>query len=94
VASVKGRLERGRARLHQRLIRRGVTLSAALAATELSRGAESAALLARLVAPTAQAAVAFAIHRSTAQGISAGSAALAGDMLKGMALARLKLPRA
>src|SRR5262249_34181596 len=34
--SVKGRLERGRARLHKRLARRGLTLSAALAVSEIS----------------------------------------------------------
>jgi RNA polymerase sigma factor (sigma-70 family) len=37
--SVHGRLERGRARLHARLIRRGLSLSAALLAVEASRGA-------------------------------------------------------
>jgi RNA polymerase sigma factor (sigma-70 family) len=36
--SVKGRLERGRARLHQRLMKRGLSLPAALAAVEVSRG--------------------------------------------------------
>ncbi len=37
--SVKGRLERGRARLHARLLQRGLTLSAALAVADLARGA-------------------------------------------------------
>ncbi|HEY7311970.1 MAG TPA: sigma-70 family RNA polymerase sigma factor [Gemmataceae bacterium] len=37
--SVRGRLERGRARLHARLLRRGLSLSAALLAVEASRGA-------------------------------------------------------
>jgi WD40 repeat protein len=36
--SVKGRLERGRKRLHERLTRRGLTLSAALSAVEVARG--------------------------------------------------------
>ncbi|HEV3256397.1 MAG TPA: sigma-70 family RNA polymerase sigma factor [Gemmataceae bacterium] len=40
--SVKGRLERGRARLHERLARLGLTLSAALAAGEVSKGVASA----------------------------------------------------
>src|SRR5207248_11258907 len=35
--SVKGRLERGRARLHARLVGRGLNLSAALAAAEAVR---------------------------------------------------------
>jgi RNA polymerase sigma factor (sigma-70 family) len=40
--SLKGRLERGRATLHARLARRGLSLSAALAAVEVSRGVASA----------------------------------------------------
>jgi RNA polymerase sigma factor (sigma-70 family) len=40
--SLKGRLERGRAALHARLARRGLSLGAALAAAEVSRGAASA----------------------------------------------------
>src|SRR5262249_61152537 len=36
--SVRGRLERGRKRLHERLTRRGLTLAAALAVAEVSRG--------------------------------------------------------
>src|SRR5262249_60067813 len=42
--SIKGRLERGRARLQARLARRGLTLPAALAAVELARGPAPAAL--------------------------------------------------
>jgi RNA polymerase sigma factor (sigma-70 family) len=40
--SVKGRLERGRKQLHARLLRRGLTLPAALAAVEVARAAEAA----------------------------------------------------
>jgi RNA polymerase sigma factor (sigma-70 family) len=49
--SVRGRLERGRKLLHNRLAKRGLTLSAALAAVALARGAAgmSAALLAATV---------------------------------------------
>src|SRR5205807_8867236 len=43
--SVKGRLERGRARLHDRLARRGLSLSAALATAEVARGSGVPALL-------------------------------------------------
>jgi RNA polymerase sigma factor (sigma-70 family) len=82
--SVKGRLERGRARLHERLRRRGLTLSAALAAIEVSRGAASAVGLAQLVARPVRGAVA-------AEGIPPGVAALAGETLKGMTLSRLKV---
>jgi RNA polymerase sigma factor (sigma-70 family) len=39
--SVKGRLERGRQRLHQRLAKRGVTLGAVLAVGEVARGGAS-----------------------------------------------------
>jgi RNA polymerase sigma factor (sigma-70 family) len=56
--SVKGRLERGRARLHARLARRGLMLTAVFAAAEISRTAASGATL-----PTgaiARAALAFA----------------------------------
>ncbi len=54
--SVKGRLERGRKRLHERLVRRGLTLGAALAAAEAARST----LLADMAARTVQGALAFA----------------------------------
>jgi RNA polymerase sigma factor (sigma-70 family) len=56
--SVRGRLERGRARLHARLLRRGLSLSAVLGAAEVGR-ASAAALPAALGLPTVRAAVAF-----------------------------------
>jgi RNA polymerase sigma factor (sigma-70 family) len=91
--SVKGRLERGRARLRTRLLRRGLTLSAALAAVEVSRGAASAMAVAQLVARTVRGAVAFGTGQTAgARGVPAGAAALAGQVVKGMALARLKMP--
>src|SRR5262249_39273198 len=92
LGSVKGRLERGRARLHGRLVRRGLTLSAALAAAELSRGAGSAAVVARLIASTIQAAMVVAAGQPGLEGVSAQAAVLAGEGVKGIALARLKLP--
>ncbi|HEY7309480.1 MAG TPA: sigma-70 family RNA polymerase sigma factor [Gemmataceae bacterium] len=54
--SVKGRLERGRAKLHQRLLRRGLTLSAALLALEAERGSATARLSAELTASLMRAA--------------------------------------
>src|SRR5262245_3524899 len=42
--SVKGRLERGRARLHARLVKRGLFLSVALAAIEIARGGARASV--------------------------------------------------
>jgi RNA polymerase sigma factor (sigma-70 family) len=59
--SVKGRLERGRRRLHDRLQRRGVSLSAALGLAEVARGAgPTASLLAR----TGEATLLFAAGRA------------------------------
>src|SRR5262249_53956178 len=85
VGSVKGRLERGRARLHARLVRRGATLSVALAAAEMSRGAASAAVILRLLPATVRSAAAFAAGQSAAAGgASVGAATLAGQTLRGM----------
>jgi RNA polymerase sigma factor (sigma-70 family) len=88
--AVKGRLQRGRHRLHERLVRRGLTLSAALAAVEASLGAASSAVVARL----ANAFGADDLVRATpagtpAQGISTGAAALARSVLRASALSRL-----
>jgi RNA polymerase sigma factor (sigma-70 family) len=58
-SSVKGRLERGRARLHNRLIRRGLTLSAALLPAALTPS-QAANFPPSLVHATVQAARAFA----------------------------------
>jgi RNA polymerase sigma factor (sigma-70 family) len=70
--SVQGRLERGRRRLRERLARRGLTLSAALAAVEVSRAAAfPARLLGTLVGSGA--------------GVSVRAAALAEAALRGMA---------
>ena len=87
--SVKGRLERGRARLHNRLVRRGLTLSAALAAAEASRGVTSAAELERLAAATVRGAVAFAARSTAVRDVSPAAVALAGEVIKAMAIARL-----
>ena len=54
--SVKGRLERGRERLHRQLVRRGLTLSAALLALEAMRGTTMAKLPSPLAAAILQAA--------------------------------------
>jgi RNA polymerase sigma factor (sigma-70 family) len=73
--SVKGRLERGRRRLHARLSRRGLTLAAALAAVEASRGAAGTRLSAVLVTATARAALLFAAGRRAVGGTALGRAA-------------------
>jgi RNA polymerase sigma factor (sigma-70 family) len=92
--SVKGRLERGRARLHARLVRRGLTLSAALATAELSRGAGSATAVAQLVASTVRAAMVFVAGPTAVGQASSRAAVLAGEVVNALALARLKIPAA
>jgi RNA polymerase sigma factor (sigma-70 family) len=87
--SVKGRLERGRARLHDRLVRRGLTLSAALAAVEASRATASAAVLAGLVLRTIPGALAFWAGQGMVTGVSPSATAVAGRVVKAMALPRL-----
>jgi RNA polymerase sigma factor (sigma-70 family) len=87
--SVKGRLERGRARLHDRLARRGLTIAAALAAVEASRVTASAAVLARLVVRTIPGALAFAAGQGMGTGVSTVAAAVAGRIAKALALPRL-----
>jgi len=84
--SVKGRLERGRVRLRDRLTRRGLTLSAALSAAAATRGAAVAAA-SRLSAAAVSAALSLGVRDG---GVSAASAALAADTLRDMALARLR----
>jgi RNA polymerase sigma factor (sigma-70 family) len=88
--SVKGRLERGRVRLHDRLVRRGLTLSAALAAAELSRSA-AATVAAGLARPLISAAMTFAVQKiPPAAVVSEKVGAIARDFIKSMALAKLR----
>jgi RNA polymerase sigma factor (sigma-70 family) len=90
--SVKGRLERGRVRLHTRLKRRGLTLPAALVTAAMSRGGAWADAVARLAAPTVQHAVLFATRQiTTAQPASARSVALAAEVVRTMTLAKFKV---
>jgi RNA polymerase sigma factor (sigma-70 family) len=93
--SVKGRLERGRAQLHARLLRRGLTLSAALAAAEASRSAAPAALVTGLFPATARSAVAFAAGQPAAAGeIPVAAVELAAQTLSGSGLGRRKFAAA
>jgi RNA polymerase sigma factor (sigma-70 family) len=85
--SLKGRLERGRARLHARLARRGLVLSAALAAAEVSR-AGAAGASGRWCAPTAKAAALVAAGRPVAGVVSAEVITLWEGVLKAMLRAR------
>jgi RNA polymerase sigma factor (sigma-70 family) len=80
--SVRGRLERGRRRLHDRLARRGLTLAAGLAAVEVSRAGAAGGVPSPLLRTTVR-----AVARGT---IGARAAALAEGTLRGMSLASMK----
>jgi len=87
--SVKGRLERGRARLHARLMRRGVTLALGLSTVETARGLAAGTLGPGLANSTVRAALAFA--RGSSPHISAEAVRLAMDLIRGSALPRRML---
>jgi RNA polymerase sigma factor (sigma-70 family) len=89
VAMVKDRLERGREQLRSRLLRRGVSLSAAVLAAWLVPGTAQAAGLTSLATSTSQAAGTFATG-SLAAGTSPTAATLAQGILKMMGLEKLK----
>jgi RNA polymerase sigma factor (sigma-70 family) len=89
--SVKGRLERGRVRLHRRLVRRGLTLSVALAGVELSRSAAASATVTRLAASTVRGAILFAAGTAVGGGASTHAVALAVGVLQSASVARMKL---
>jgi RNA polymerase sigma factor (sigma-70 family) len=89
LGSVKGRLERGRERLHGRLRWRGLTLSAALSALEGSRCEASAGVPAALLAVTGTAATLFAVGGAVPIGtVSTGAVTLAEGMVKSMTMSR------
>ncbi|MFO0798021.1 MAG: sigma-70 family RNA polymerase sigma factor [Gemmataceae bacterium] len=75
--AVKGRLERGRRLLGERLVRRGIGLSAGLAALAVAPDAAAALRLGRLAADPAAA--------------TPRAAALSHDFLKGVAMSKFKL---
>jgi cyanophycinase len=87
---VKGRLERGRKRLHAQLTRRGLTLPAAVAAVELARGVARACVPLPLVMSTTKAAVQLAAGPVAAGLISARVATLTEGVLQGMLLRKLR----
>jgi RNA polymerase sigma factor (sigma-70 family) len=93
--TVQRRLARGRELLHSRLVRRGLTLSAALAAAELSTNGAPAAVPAALTAATLKAAVLMAAGKGTAAGaVSAQAAALTKAALHALFLTKLKIAAA
>ncbi len=83
--SVKGRLERGRARLHARLARRGLVPSAVLAAAEVARAGATC----RWFGPTVKAAALVAAGRPAAGVVSGEVMALAEGVVKAMVRTRL-----
>src|SRR5260370_78175 len=87
--SVKGRLERGRARLHARLLRRRLTLGRALGAVEAARRLAAGTLAPCLANSTVRAGLAFARGSSTS--ISAEAVRLAMDLIRGSAWLRRML---
>jgi RNA polymerase sigma factor (sigma-70 family) len=82
--TLSGRLARARQQLRQRLARRGVTLTAALALLALSRTPVAAAL----AHATVRAAVLDAAGQTAAAGVSAGAVALARAVGKTMFLTK------
>jgi RNA polymerase sigma factor (sigma-70 family) len=89
--SVKGRLERGRTRLHARLVRRGLSLSAALAALEVARCHVRAGTAAALAPMTVRAALFFQGAGGVAGGIAPDVVALAEGVMKGTTVAKAKI---
>jgi RNA polymerase sigma factor (sigma-70 family) len=82
LSTLQRRLERARGRLRDRLTRRGLTLSAALAASSLSPGASAAP-------PPQLTASAVAAARPTPGAVSPSAAALANKTLRAVLVTRL-----
>ena len=90
-SSLRGRLARGRKRLHSRLVKRGLTLAAAVFTTELSRGAAAAAIADGSAAAMAKQARIFVAPRTAAgEGTSGLPTLWAEAVLQTMAAAKLK----
>ncbi len=91
--SVKGRLERGRAKLHRRLAKRGVALPAALLAMEAVQGMPAAAGMAmEFVASTLQAAAIFTAGAAVTDGrIATEAVSLAEEGMRSLAATKSKI---
>src|SRR5262249_43886820 len=91
--TLAGRLTRGRAMLARRLARHGLAVSGGALAAVFSQEAASAGVPTSVVASTIKAASMFAAGQVAASGvISAPVAALTEGVLKGMLLAKLRIP--
>src|SRR5262249_23527871 len=89
--SLRGRLERGRRSLHQRLVRRGLELAPALGLVEIARGA-TADLAGVLRTSTAKAAAAFAAGAAVGDcSVPTEVATLTERGLRSMALGKAKV---
>jgi RNA polymerase sigma factor (sigma-70 family) len=86
---LRGRLERGRAVLRQRLLRRGFGLSAVLAGTLLEQASAPATVPGMLIAQTLRAVLAS--PRDPTMAVSAYVAALAESGIHALGVAKLKL---
>jgi RNA polymerase sigma factor (sigma-70 family) len=91
LSTLKRRLERGRELLRLRLVRRGLTLSAALFAPMLVQNTAPAALAPGLVQATGRTALQLGAGKPLADLVSAPIAALVEGGLKIMFLTKLKL---
>jgi RNA polymerase sigma factor (sigma-70 family) len=90
--SVKGRLERGRARLHDRLHRRGLLAVTALAALEIAQARAPAAMPVLLVEATLRAAAPFVAGKDAIEaGLTSRVAMLAAAESQVATLGRVKL---
>lgn len=90
LATLKRRLEQGRALLRKRLGGRGLGLAAVLSAAALAEAAASAALPSRLMLPLIHAATRIAAGKAMAGLVSAKVAALTEGMVLAMFLNKLK----
>jgi RNA polymerase sigma factor (sigma-70 family) len=89
--TVKGRLARAREMLRQRLVRRGLALSAGLVGTLLAEEAAARAVPAALAGATLQAALVTAAGHAAAGLVSAEVVALVEGVSQAMFLTRLKI---
>jgi RNA polymerase sigma factor (sigma-70 family) len=94
LSTFKRRLERGRELLRLRLVRRGLTVSAALFAPMLMQNTAQATLPAGLARATVRTALQFQAGRALAELVSASTAALVEGGLKIMMVTKLKLATA
>jgi RNA polymerase sigma factor (sigma-70 family) len=90
--SLHGRLERARGMLHDRLIKRGLTLAVAMSAVALGESVAQAALAPTFVVSSTRAAMVLAAGQPLTESVVAANVVtLTQEVLKTMFLAKLKL---